>query len=425
MAGILYAQMLFTNYFFKYSTDVLLVAPAAIGTILFATRLWDAFSDPFVGYVSDATRTSWGRRRPWIIASALPVAITTWMIWNPPSVLGTSALFGWTAAALLLWETSMTTAFVPYMALGSEISVDHHERTRVSGARHLAGGVGYLAVIATLQIVTDSSEPRASLAGALGIAAPLCAAFIAIGGLMTFERSEHGDRRPAGVRTALAFTARNPHLRALCAIYLLEVANVAFIGLLGAHFCQYVLGDEALFPLLMGAYVGVSYLSAPLAVWSSRRLGKARVWVLALTGQGVAFATLYAAGDGDAALAIGCAVAIGLGAGCGHVVGPSILADVTDWDERESGERKEGVYYAAINVTRKLGFAAASFLVGASLQLAGFEPNVEQNPDTLRAIRGLFAFGPPVAFGLAVIVLSRFRLDEREHERIRSELESR
>ena len=92
---------LFATYLMKFSTDVLAIAPAAMGTIIFASRLWDAISDPMAGYLSDRTNSRFGRRRSWLFMAAIPMGLGLIMIWSPPTFIDGVTLIVWMAVALL------------------------------------------------------------------------------------------------------------------------------------------------------------------------------------------------------------------------------------------------------------------------------------------------------------------------------------
>ena len=109
----------------------------------------------------------------------------------------------------------------------------------------------------------------------------------------------------------------------------------------------------------------------------------------------------------------------------GIIVAPSIKADVIDYDEYRTNERKEGAYLAAWSFVQKSAAGLAAMLLGGVLQLAGYTPGEEQTPETVFAIRALISFVPGVAFLVAAVVFSRFKLDEAEHARIRAELDAR
>ena len=424
--GLAWFQMFFTNYFFKYSVDVLLLAPATISLILSITRLWDAFSDPAVGYFSDRTTSAAGRRRPWLLASAVPVAFVTYAMWNPPQGLDGALLVLWMAVAVTLWETAMTGFYVPYMALGSEVSMEHHDRTRVAGYRHVFGGLGNLSVIGCVGLMTYSNEPR-DTAQNLHLIGSCTAAILMMLGI--WKVREHPGHRRLGARrflSSLRGSIRNPHLLRLVAIYFFDIAGVASVGLLGPFVAEYVVGQPSLIPQLMLVYSAASYLSTPFTVFLSRRAGKRQVWMLVLAMQIAGFCAAFFADRGDAAYLLGCIFLIGLGSTGGQVVGMSLLADAADFDEHRTGERREGFYYASINIARKLTFSILTLIVGFAMQyLIGFEANAEQTPDTLFGLSALFAGIPAVAFLAAIGLLFRFGLTEGEHRRVRTELDAR
>jgi len=107
-AGLAFMGILFTLHLMKFSTDVLLISPLAMGTLLTAARIWDGVSDPGAGYLSDRTRSRFGRRRSWMIAAAPFLALAMLMLWAPPRALEGAALVLWMALALLVYETAST-----------------------------------------------------------------------------------------------------------------------------------------------------------------------------------------------------------------------------------------------------------------------------------------------------------------------------
>src|SRR5690606_10571914 len=108
---------------------------AAMGLIFGISRIWDAISDPLVGYLSDRTRTRLGRRRSWIVWSIVPTGATFVMVFAPPDALEGAALVTWMAVAIIGFYSAMTMFFVPHLSLGAELSKSYHERSRLYGFR--------------------------------------------------------------------------------------------------------------------------------------------------------------------------------------------------------------------------------------------------------------------------------------------------
>ena len=153
--GAGYMYLLLALYVMKFSTDVLLIAPAIMGLIFSVSRIWDAISDPLVGYLSDRTTTSLGRRRTWILFSFVPIAIGFYAVFAPPFSLSGDALSWWMAASIIGFYSAMTIFFVPHMALGAELSNDYHERSRLFGLRHAFYTFGSILSLATMQLLLN------------------------------------------------------------------------------------------------------------------------------------------------------------------------------------------------------------------------------------------------------------------------------
>ena len=160
MVGVGFMMMPFSIWLMKFSTDVLLIAPGIFGTLFMIGRIWDAISDPVVGFLSDRSTAARGRRRAWMYASAIPVGLTTAMLWSPPFMLEGMALVVWMGSALLLYETAATCFFVPYGALGMELTSNYHERTRLFGYRHVIAAVGSMVGLGAVYLMRTASDPR-------------------------------------------------------------------------------------------------------------------------------------------------------------------------------------------------------------------------------------------------------------------------
>ena len=116
---------------------------------------------------------------------------------------------------------------------------------------------------------------------------------------------------------------------------------------------------------------------------------------------------------------------LGFASGSGTVVAPAIQADVIDYDEYLTGERKEGVYLAVWNLVRRSAGSLTALAVGFGLQLSGFEPNVQQTEQTQFAIRALFGLLPAAGYVIGALLFFRFSLNESEHAEIRHAIEAR
>jgi GPH family glycoside/pentoside/hexuronide:cation symporter len=409
-------------YFLKFATDVLLLAPAAVSLIFGLGRVWDAFSDPIAGTLSDRTRSRLGRRRPWLFAAIPILGLGFAMTWMPPAAVGSIALYVWAGLALFVFYSGYTAYAIPHASLGAELTPDHHERTRIFGVRHASFMAGIVLAFAGMQFVENAEDSRAAAASLAWAVIPVMAVVLFIPGCFVKERPDYSGRGGRSSFRAMADVLRNRHARLLLAVTFVEIAGTSVLGIVAPYMIVYVLKRPDLIGPLPGLFLASSIVAIPLWVRASKRFGKRDVWMVAMVGLAAPFGASFFVGEGDVALLAVLFALAGIAAGCGGTIGFSMLADVIDYDEYRSGERKEGVYAAAQGFATKAANTTIILLTGMVLQLSGFVPNVDQTPTAKLAISSLLAGVPFSMFLLGAALLSRVRLDSREHARIRAEL---
>ncbi|MDH3686197.1 MAG: MFS transporter [Myxococcales bacterium] len=423
--GVFMSGMLISFYLLKFSTDVLLVGPAVMGAILLSARVWDAVSDPLVGWLSDRTRSRMGRRRPWFLASAVPFGLSVLMLWSPPADLEGGALTVWLAVAIFAFYTTYTMFRVPHMALGAELSRGYHDRTRVFGIMQAVESIGMLAAAGALMMLERSEDPRA-FARLLAVVMGAAATVLIVGATLALrERADFQGRGGSNAWRSFGDVLGNPHSRILIGIFFLEQLGFSGLVVLLPYLSDYVLqtpGSTALY--LFGA-IGAALLSIPVWIAVSRRFGKKQVWLWSVVAKTLLFGALFFMGEGDLVLVVCITVGFGLMNGCGSVVGPSLKADVVDWDEARTGERKEGSYFAVWNFAQKGAGGIAVWVTGTMLALTGFVPNAVQSESTIFGMRLVAAVFPFVLHLGALALIARFALGEEEHRTARAEAEAR
>jgi GPH family glycoside/pentoside/hexuronide:cation symporter len=422
-----FLYMLILVMYMNFATDVLLMAPATIGAIFFLSKLWDAVSDPVVGFLSDRTRSRLGRRRSWMLGSALPVAGFGLMLWSPPQSLSPSELALWVGVAIFGFYTAYTTFYVPQLALGAELSFEGRERTRVFGARQVGSAIGLLLAFSLGAPLLENHETARTTAADLAwIGGIACVLSILIATpLLPREPVSSEGRGGRNLLVALRDVWRNPHARLLLFVYFIEVFGIGGTSAMTAYILKYVTKAEKLIGFIFLAYTITSVLSIPLWIWLGSRFERHRIWLFAMGLGAIGYGLILFQGEGRVALMVASSLINGLAASCGATLGQAIKADVVDYDEYLTGERKEGAYFATWNFAGKLGTGLMMALAGFALQAAGFEPNVEQSATTRWTILFIAGGAPFLCMGIGIAAFTRFRLDSRLHAEVRAEIDRR
>ncbi|MGH0029654.1 MAG: MFS transporter [Myxococcota bacterium] len=402
-------------YFLAFATDVLLIAPATVGAILAAGRIWDAVTDPLAGYASDRTRSRWGRRRPWLAVAGPASALAFLALWSPPAALQSSgALAAWSAVALFLFTAATTGWAIPHQAWGVELSDDADARTRIFGARFAVSLWGAALSFGGMQIVANAADPRRAAGELAWIVALVMVALLCLPVWALRERPEFQGRPMANPLRATGDVLANPLARRLLAIWFITQLGMSSQGVIAPYMSTYVLKRPDLMGVMPAIFIAPLILSVPLWIHLARRFGRKRVWLASMLGASVSYAGLFLPLHDDFGLTAALLACSGFFTGCGGPVGPTFFADVVDDDARRTGERREGVYFAAKEFVEKASGATVALAVGLALQAAGFVPNVEQGESARLAIRACLGLLPGATLLLGALLLRGLAADDDE-----------
>ena len=421
--GVGFMFFMVTLYLMKFATDVLLIAPAAIGLIFGISRIWDAVTDPVAGYLSDRTNFKFGRRRPWILCSIPFVCGAFYMMWNPMAGLSDQGNVIWMGIAVILFYTSMTAFTVPHTSLGAELSMNYHERTKIFGMRHMIWNSGSLVALVAMHqlIIRENVLETAWVISIIAVIVTAALIFWMVGS--TRERPEFRGRGESNPFTAFSDVIKNPHALLLLVVFFIENLGGATIGILTPYIAEYIVGRPEKTVIYILLYLVPSVLSVPLWIPLSRKVGKKNMWLFSMLVTAFGFGGMFFLEEGSDLLISVLAIICGLGAGSGAVVGPSIQSDVIDYDEYCSGKRKEGTYFAAWNFVFKSATGVTLMLTGFVLSLSGFVPNEEQSDLAKLSLLTLYAIFPLVCYVVGALIFTRFSMNEVAYQKIRDSLD--
>jgi len=321
------------------------------------------------------------------------------------------ARFGWSVPSILVLTT---------IAL---LLAQVRPVQRVEGA----GALGMFAVYLFLAVIGALCDLEALREiGQVGVTlAVFATVLILVAAWRLRERTELLGRGGASPWRSFRDVLANPHSRILIGVFFLEQLGFGALVALIPYLSDYVLETPGSTGIYLFGAIGAALLSIPVWINLSRRIGKIRIWRFSLVAKTFLFATAFLVGAGDFVPMLIIATLFGVMHGCGSVVGPSLKADVVDWDEAETGERKEGAYFAAWNFVQKGAGGVAVWAIGVMLAMTGFVPNAPQSGETLLGIRALASLAPSLLHVLALILMLRFSLDEAAHIEARQRADQR
>jgi GPH family glycoside/pentoside/hexuronide:cation symporter len=420
------ANVLFAAYIVKYATGVLLVDIGVMGLLFALQRVWDAITDPLVGYLSDRTQTRWGRRRPWMLLSVLPLSLFGWMLWAPPAGLEGAWLIVWLTVAMLGFSTGTTLFLVPHQALGAELADAGAARTNVFAWREFFAVSGTaIALVGFIWILTNTDDPRAAAERITLGTSLLIVVTVGIALPWLSERKDYQGRSLANPFEAIASTFRNPHARVVFAMVLILHMGGGASAVLSPFIMDYVIGQPENTSWVFLAHISAQFVAIP--VWTSlaSRIGKKGTWQAAMIVGLIGYSMILFVGYGDLVLMASASALTGTMHAAGVVIGYAIVADIVDYDELQTGQRKEGSYYAVYHLLYKSASGLMAMAAGGALAYTGFVPNQEQTELVKSVMTGMLGGVPGTCVLVGFFLLMGYQLTDERHAEIRVELDAR
>lgn len=443
----------FDYFLLIFYSQVMGVDASLVGMALLIALLFDAVSDPLIGYLSDNTHSRWGRRHPYMYAVALPVSLLYFFLWNPPGDLQGNELFPYLVLLAVSIRLLITFYEVPSSSLVAELTDDYDERTSLMSYRYLFGWTGgtLLATFALAFLLVDTDEV-AGIFNVAGygqygaLASVLIFIAIVVSALGTHNRIPYlrqpPPKRPMTLKRIFSELIETIATRSMFALFMAALFGAIATGV-GAGLNYYINSYFWAFSTTEISYLSVSVvLSAIMAFrlspWISKRMGKRvgaiRVGIVAFTvaplaiflrllgllpenGDPLLFPIVLVLTVFDVALII-----------TFQTLMSAMIADAVEESELKTQRRSEGVFFAAISFSRKvvqgLGVVSATII----LTLAQFPTGAAPGEVADEVVRDLGLYYAPTVFIVWMIMIAflrLYRIDRAAHQANLDELERR
>lgn len=433
----------FSVFLLIFYNQVLGIDAGVVGTVIMAALIFDAFADPIIGELSDRTQSKWGRRLPWLYTAAIPLGIIWLLLWHPPE-MGQTGTIIWLFCTAVLARSLVAMCEVPSIALVPELTADYDERTRLMRYRFLFGWAGGLLMLIFAYGIFFTGEKGVSDPAGYD-AYSVWGALMMTGAVLISALGQHrhvakqSPPAPRGVGLGHAFAEAKVTLSNRAFLWLVSAAVFGLINQ-GLTFAltNYQLGflwqlqqmEMLYYALILFTTVIVAFIIVPPL---SARLGKKNAAILLALISMTFTAGLYGswlldlvpgAPNNPSILFMFALVAMTNSAAVGMMMlTSSMMADVVEASQQETGRRSEGLFFAGYFFMQKCAVGIGTFAAGMILTFADFPQNAVPGRVDIAVLDGLalYYMGTVLVLGvIGVLVLRHFPISRESHnERLR------
>jgi oligogalacturonide transporter len=425
--------LIISTLFLFFLTDVVGLAPALAGAVVFAGKAWDAVSDPMMGCISDRTRSKFGRRRLYFLIGIIPVFVSFALLWVSVKTGSQALTFLYYFLTYILFCTVSTMVMIPYAALPAEMSADYKDRTRLSGARMLCSQVSALLAGTIPGYLVKNVYKADPVKGFLivgivfGIFYALPWIFVFLGTWEPEKASSEASSKGLGQSFKdLVTLLRSKSYRIHIGMYLFAYTAMDILSALFVYYVTYYLGRGGLYTLLLGSMLIAQLIMLPVYMGLANKIGKGKTYTIgACVVFAVSIAFLFAGPNTPTPLLMALSAGFGLGLSALVSMPWAMLPESADVDALIYGEQRTGAVSGTFTLSRKLVQALVLWVVSLALGAIGYVPNAVQSPSTLSGIRILFSALPLLCVALGGIVALRYPVTPQTFAVIRAELDRR
>ena len=413
-------------YLLYFYTDVVGISPSLAGLIYGIGMLWDAVTDPFMGYVAERTRTKWGVYRPYLLFGNVPLALSfVLLFWVPP--FEGAMLFSFLLLTNLLHRTCFTIVSVPFSSLTPRITSDSQERTNLTGFRMLGAqtGTNLMALLAFPIIFWVGGDDESSGFLVLGAIAGITALAIHAVTFMTVKEPENdlGIERVGGslAEAAQAVAKNGPFWLVFSATLIVGITTI-FFGNNLIYYTKYALNLHEYQGTILFTSGIIAFLSIPIWWAISNRIGKKLTWLISSSITLIALVSFYLYPISQLNELLVLVGFIGFGSGAGGILFWSMLPDTIEYGEVHTGVRSESSLYGFMTFAQKGSIAFAIIILGLVLDAIGFQANEIQTESTIADMKAIMTLIPIVGIASSLVIIYFYPIDAKMHKELLKQL---
>lgn len=425
-----------SGFMLFFFTTIAGIQPAFAGTIIFISVLWDAISDPIMGMISDNSRSKYGKRRPFLLASAVPYGLSVALLFLAVPLEGIWKNGYYLMMALIFW-TSYTVMYIPYNTLGATLSLDPEERTRLSSIRQMFNFVGTAMATAVPTFLVGTfigmgiGKPTAwfSVACILGLMAT-CAILLSWRATRGKEQIEGLDLPKVPLKNVMKEVKEIFRLRAYIIIifgllfyyvgHTINIGNALFFG------SAILKISEDTLSIIYVVVIVTSIIVTPIVGKLAVRFDKRNVFIVLLSFSGLVCITAKFMGL-TTLLQFSIVIALwSIGQAAFWVLGYVLLFDIIEIDEFVNGKRRDATIIAYQSFVKKVGAAFAGQMAGLALQWGGYNAALEnQSATALGTIESLSTLVPGITMLLSVLMVWLYPVTRKKYKLLTTALEQK
>ena len=392
-----------------------------------AGGIWDAVTDPIMGYFAERTRSKWGAYRPYLLFGAIPLALSfVILFWIPPALEG-GALYAFVLVALLFFKTCYTVVSIPYSTLGARMTSDTHERTRLMGVRMMAGFMGGVTItgLAALFRNTVADKDAFFLLG-------ITCAFISVAVLyFCFKQTATAAPRPdnappaRNIIAALSTLLRN---RAFVLIFL-AIACVAvannFVNSTVLFYFDGALSDRTAGNTALFFMAATPLVTIPIWSMIALQFDKKASWILGSIVFVIGALMLYFDRSGSVTNAFITYITLNFGLSAYAVLFWSMLPDTIEYGEHVTGVRNESTIIGVVSSGQKISLAISAQILGLLLEKIGYTGEGVQSAVTVEGLRLIISGVSGTAIVVSAVLIAFYPINSSKHREILEALDLR